>query len=152
MRKAEFERSFKRKRKIAESTEIKICCVVVSLRERRLRKQKKSATPRLLKGKTTNKARARIYALYIWIRYTDCCMFRGERCGANGNRRKGKTYFDITIAVIMAERIHLFPFRTQKLSFLTPKVLSGPPLGRIGRRRFSFFRSYVIKGDRYIAP
>ena len=52
----------------------------------------------------------------------------------------------------MAERIHLFPFRTQKLSFLTPKVLSGPPLGRIGRRRVSFFRSYVIKGDRYIAP
>ena len=24
----------------------------------------------------------------------------------------------------MAERIHLFPFRTQKLSFLTPKVLA----------------------------
>ena len=57
MRKAEFERSFKRKRKKAESTEIKICYVVVSLRERRLRKQKKSATARLLKGKTTNKGR-----------------------------------------------------------------------------------------------
>ena len=57
MRKAEFERSFKKKRKKAESTEIKICCVVVSLRERRLRKQKESATPRLLKGKTINKIR-----------------------------------------------------------------------------------------------
>ena len=44
---------------------------------------------------------------------------------------------DITIAAIMAERFHLFPFRTQKLSFLTPKVLCGTPLGRIGHRRFS---------------
>ena len=48
---------------------------------------------------------------------------------------------DITIAAIMAERFHLFPFRTQKLSFLTPKVLSGTPLGRIGHCRFSFFES-----------
>ena len=44
--------------------------------------------------------------------------------------RKKKVYIhakvrvDITIAVMMAERIHLFPFRTQKLSFLTPKVLA----------------------------
>ena len=30
---------------------------------------------------------------------------------------------DITIAVMMAKRIHLFPFRTQKLSSFTPKVL-----------------------------
>ena len=56
MRKAGFERSFKKKRKIAGSTK-RICCVVVSLRERRLRKQKKSATARLLTGKTTNKGR-----------------------------------------------------------------------------------------------
>ena len=51
------------------------------------------------------------------------------------------TAFDIAIAAIMAERSHLFPFRTQKLSFLTPKVLSGTPLGRIGHCRFSFFES-----------
>ena len=51
------------------------------------------------------------------------------------------TTFDIAIAAIMAERSHLFPFRTQKLSFLTPKVLSGTPLGRIGHCRFSFFES-----------
>ena len=31
----------------------------------------------------------------------------------------------ITIAVMMAKRIHLFPFRTQKLSSFTPKVLVG---------------------------
>ena len=30
----------------------------------------------------------------------------------------------IAIAVMMAKRIHLFPFRTQKLSSLTPKVLA----------------------------
>ena len=46
---------FERKRKIAGST--KICCVVVSLRERRLRKEKKSAKTRLLTGKTINKIR-----------------------------------------------------------------------------------------------
>ena len=31
----------------------------------------------------------------------------------------------ITIAVMMAKRSHLFPFRTQKLSSFTPKVLAG---------------------------
>ena len=70
---------------------------------------------------------------------------------------------DITIAAIMAERFHLFPFRTQKLSFLTPKVLCGTPLGRIGHRRFSvtllslkqiegnFFILYIYRG-RFDAP
>ena len=139
MRKAEFERSFKRKRKKAESTEIKICCVVVSLRERRLRKQKKSATARLLKGKTTNKGRvADLCFVYLNTLYR---LFHLAAKVVEKNGKNGKTYFDITIAVIMAERIHLFPFRTQKLSFLTPKVLSGTPLGRIGHRRFSVFRS-----------
>ena len=38
----------------------------------------------------------------------------------------------------MAERFHLFPYRTQKLSFLTPKVLAGTLAGRIGHRHFSF--------------
>ena len=36
------------------------------------------------------------------------------------------------MVVTIEERIHLFPFRTQKLSSLSPKVLSGTPLGRIG--------------------
>ena len=35
-----------------------------------------------------------------------------------------KTAIDITIAVMMAKRSHLFPFRTQKLSSFTPKVLT----------------------------
>lgn len=41
----------------------------------------------------------------------------------------------ITIAVTIAERIHLFSYRTQKLSSLTPKVLRGYPRGRIGSCR-----------------
>ena len=32
----------------------------------------------------------------------------------------------------MAEEIHLFPYRTQKLSLLTPMVLGGRPPGRLG--------------------
>ena len=32
----------------------------------------------------------------------------------------------------MAEGIHLFPYRTQKLSLLTPMVLGGRPPGRLG--------------------
>ena len=35
-----------------------------------------------------------------------------------------KTVMNITIAVMMAKRIHLYPFRTQKLSSFTPKVLA----------------------------
>ena len=41
------------------------------------------------------------------------------------------------IPVIMATRIHLFPFRTQKLSSSTAKVLSHPRLGRIASCRIS---------------
>ena len=34
--------------------------------------------------------------------------------------------------VIIAERIHLFPYRTQKLSSPAPKVLGGKLPGRVG--------------------
>ena len=45
---------------------------------------------------------------------------------------------DISFPVIMAEGYHLFPYRTQKLSLIAPKVLGGQPPGRIGRRRGFF--------------
>ena len=48
---------------------------------------------------------------------------------------------DISFPVIMAEGYHLFPYRTQKLSLIAPKVLGGQPLGRIGRRRDFFYAS-----------
>ena len=38
-------------------------------------------------------------------------------------------------AVAMARRIHLFPCRTQQLSFLTPKVVGGKLPARIGSCR-----------------
>ena len=48
--------------------------------------------------------------------------------GTDKNEEKvyaqGKALVDITIAVMMAKRSHLFPFRTQKLSSFTPKVLA----------------------------
>ena len=71
-----------------------------------------------------------LYGCFIFIRV--------EPKGLTKERKRKDKRIDITIAAIMAERIHLFPFRTQKLSFLTPKVLCGTPLGRIGHRRFSF--------------
>ena len=49
------------------------------------------------------------------------------------------------IPVIMATRIHLFPFRTQKLSSSTAKVLDHPRSGRIASCRIS------IKNDRFQA-
>ena len=42
-----------------------------------------------------------------------------------------------TIPVMMATRIHLFPFRTQKLSSSTAKVLDHPRSGRIASCRIS---------------
>ena len=50
-----------------------------------------------------------------------------------------------TIPVIMAMRIHLFPFRTQKLSSSTAKVLDHPRSGRIASCQIS------IKNDRFQA-
>ena len=47
---------------------------------------------------------------------------------------------DITIAAIMAERFHLFPFRTQKLSLLVPKIVSWKRLVKIGSRRLLIIR------------
>ena len=46
------------------------------------------------------------------------------------------------MAVTIAERIHLYPFRTQKLSSLTPKVLGFAP-GRIGSCRLLLLLSSV---------
>ena len=41
--------------------------------------------------------------------------------------------------VIIAKRIHLFPFRTQKLSSLALMVLGGQPPGRVRRSHVIFF-------------
>ena len=112
----------------------KICYVVVSLRERRLEKGKRFSDER---GKKEG----------------DRERFRKAR---HGRRNADNLYvwslraLYIAIAVIMAERTHLFPFRTQKLSFLAPKVLVGTLTGRIGHRRFSirlFLALLVYSGE-----
>ena len=49
--------------------------------------------------------------------------------------------------VIIAKRIHLFPFRTQKLSSLALMVLGGQPPGRVRRSHviFFYFINYLNK-------
>ena len=49
--------------------------------------------------------------------------------------REGQTYN----VVIIAKRIHLFPYRTQKLSSLAAMVLGGRPPGRVARSHVIFF-------------
>ena len=49
--------------------------------------------------------------------------------------REGQTYN----VVIIAKRIHLFPYRTQKLSSLALMVLGGQPPGRVRRSHVVFF-------------
>ena len=51
----------------------------------------------------------------------------------------------VNSAVVMARRIHLFPFRTQKLSFVTPRVVRGTPLARVGSRRAVCGSSSVVE-------
>src|SRR5690242_9805373 len=41
----------------------------------------------------------------------------------------------LTVSAVIAAGVHLFPFRTGKLSPLAPMVLGGQPPGRVGRRR-----------------
>ena len=47
-------------------------------------------------------------------------------------------FFIRDYVVIIAKRIHLFPFRTQKLSSLALMVLGGQPPGRVGRSHVIF--------------
>src|SRR6266508_729387 len=42
------------------------------------------------------------------------------------------------LSAVIAAGVHLFPFRTEKLSPPAPMVLGGQPPGRVGRRRISF--------------
>ena len=51
---------------------------------------------------------------------------------------------DNEIKVAIARGIHLFPFRTEKLSLVTPMVLRNS--GRVGSRRF-FQREALVSED-----
>src|SRR3954470_12783220 len=54
----------------------------------------------------------------------------------------------LTVSAVIAAGVHLFPFRTEKLSPLAPMVLGGQPPGRVGSRRFlerpRFARPFVF--------
>ena len=47
--------------------------------------------------------------------------------------------------VTIAERIHLFPSRTQKLSSLAPMILGGKLPGKVGRCRFLWLHGQAVK-------
>ena len=49
--------------------------------------------------------------------------------------------------VIMAERTHLYPSRTQKLSSPAPKILGGRLPGKIGHCRFNEKRDYGLSNS-----
>ena len=48
--------------------------------------------------------------------------------------------------VIIITRVHLLPFRTQKLSSYMPKILVGYPTGKIGRCQIFFMFKTPILG------
>ena len=56
--------------------------------------------------------------------------------------REGQKYN----VVIIAKRIHLFPYRTQKLSSLAAMVLGGQPPGRVAR---SHVKAHWSSGQRH---
>ena len=47
------------------------------------------------------------------------------------------------LSVVIAERFHPFSFRTRQLSSPAPMVLHGQLCGRVGRRRFSLYKTPV---------
>ena len=51
----------------------------------------------------------------------------------------------MAIVVTIALGIHLFSFRTQKLSLAAPKVLDGQPSGRIGCCHIIFLYSSAVE-------
>ena len=89
--------------------------------EKKIEKKKNPRSFRIVGGTIWRGKRKRINALYIHAEVKRRAR-RKRRYNHSGD---------------YGRKVHLFPFRTQKLSFLTPKVLCGTPLGRIGHRRFS---------------
>ena len=58
-----------------------------------------------------------------------------ERRSEDGNRICQTRLIEIQFPVVMARGIHLFPYRTQKLSLSALMVLGWKRPGRVGRRR-----------------
>ena len=80
-------------------------------------------------------------SVFVWQKALYSALAQSVEHAAVNRSVVGSSPTSGAIPVIMKQRIHLFPFRTQKLSSalpkVLPKVLSGPPLGRIGSCRIS---------------
>src|SRR5215213_11977299 len=64
----------------------------------------------------------------------------------SGPRRWHRTH---KVSAVIAAGVHLFPFRTEKLSPPAPMVLGGQPPGRVGRRRIS---SRAARAALFLSP
>ena len=65
-------------------------------------------------------------------------------CGDPGKREEARS--PERIPVTMAKGIHLFPYRTQKLSLSAPRVLAWRRAGRVGRCRIPFVPPDTVWG------
>ena len=72
-----------------------------------------------------------------------------ERRSEDGNRICQTRLIEIQFPVVMARGIHLFPYRTQKLSLSALMVLGWKRPGRVGRRRIQTI-SVRLLTDTYI--
>ena len=54
--------------------------------------------------------------------------------------------------VMMARGPHLFPYRTQKLSLLTPMILGGKLPGKVGNRWFFYFNLVAMAKGLHLFP
>ena len=64
----------------------------------------------------------------------------------SGSRRAGGRVPPLTLSAVIAAGVHLFPFRTEKLSPPAPMVLGARAPGRVGRRRISCRKGHTRGG------
>ena len=76
-------------------------------------------------------------SVFVWQKALYSALAQSVEHAAVNRSVVGSSPTSGAIPVIMKQRIHLFPFRTQKLSSALPKVLYGTLYGRIGSCRIS---------------
>ena len=80
-------------------------------------------------------------SVFVWQKAPYSALAQSVEHAAVNRSVVGSSPTSGAIPVIMKQRIHLFPFRTQKLSSALPKVLCGTLHGRIGSCRISIKKS-----------
>ena len=101
-------------------------------------------------GERERDQRAKEKVLTRWRR-SGCAVLRVRArrrkrgaCGGPGKREEARS--PERIPVTMAKGIHLFPYRTQKLSLSAPRVLAWRRAGRVGRCRIPFVPPDTVWG------